>query len=73
MNRLCIKIKDDDKVAVVLNLLKELTFVEIEGGTERKGKKFKKESEGSLEDLFGIWENRNIDLESIRKKAWKRI
>ncbi len=72
MNRLCINIKDDDKVAVVLALLKELPFVEIEGDTEQKAKKFKDESEGSLEDLFGIWERRNIDLERIRKKAWKR-
>ncbi len=34
MNRLCINIKDDDKVAVVLNLLRELPYVEIEGDEE---------------------------------------
>jgi len=69
MSRLQINIKDDKKVYIVLDLLKELPFVEIEGGpgkaTDRKGK-------GSLKDLFGIWEHRKITLNDIREKAWNR-
>jgi hypothetical protein len=69
MSRLQINIKDDKKVYIVLDLLKELPFVEIENGsrkaTEKKGK-------GNLKDLFGIWEHRKITLNDIREKAWNR-
>jgi len=69
MSRLQINIKDDKKVYIVLDLLKELPFVEIEDSigkaTGRKGK-------GSLTDLFGMWEHRKITLNEIRGKAWNR-
>ncbi|MBU2623631.1 MAG: hypothetical protein KKD92_15075 [Proteobacteria bacterium] len=69
MSRLQINIKDDKKVYIVLDLLKELPFVEIEDcpvkATDRKGK-------GSLTDLFGIWEHKKITLNNIREKAWNR-
>ena len=71
MNRVCINIKDNSKVRIVLNLLKELPFVEIEENDyvapqERKRK-------GRFEDIFGLWENRDITLKDIRKKAWDRF
>lgn len=72
MNRLHINIKDDDKVAVVLNLLRELPFVEIEGDEEKAVGRIVKKGRGSLADLFGLWEHRNISLKDIRKKAWNR-
>lgn len=72
MNRLCINIKDDNKVAIVLNLLRELPFVEIEDDEEEKDKRIKIKQKGSLADLFGMWEHRDISLKDIRGKAWKR-
>ena len=30
------------------------------------------EIKGSLEDLFGIWKDRYIDLETIREQQWGR-
>ena len=69
MNRLHINIKEDDKAAILLNLLKELPFVEIEGDLEKAGEKVVRKARGSLADLFGLWENRNITLKEIRKKA----
>ena len=72
MTRLHIKIKDDDKVAIVLNLLKELPFVEIEqSGAREIGKSARKEKKG-FADLFGLWEGREVSLSDIRKKAWAR-
>lgn len=73
MNRLRIKIKDEDKAAIILNLLKELPFVEIEGGMEKVPEKVAGKGSGSLADLFGIWEHRKISLKDIREKAWSRI
>jgi len=72
MTRLHINIKDSEKAVIVINLLKELPFVEIEGNSIDKkndpaGKKNK-----SFEDLFGLWENKDISLLKIREKAWAR-
>jgi hypothetical protein len=73
MTRLHIKIKDDEKAIIVLNLLKELPFVEIEESADKKtGAKSGKGDKGSVADLFGIWEDRKITLSDIRKKAWDR-
>jgi hypothetical protein len=72
MNRLHIKIKDDDKMTIVLNLLKELPFVEIEDDGIKKDRKVFKQKKGGLDDLFGLWENRNVTLKDIRGKAWER-
>lgn len=73
MNRLHINIKDDDKVSIVLNLLRELPFVEIESDAEKVAGRVVRKGSGSLADLFGLWEHRNITLKDIRKKAWNRI
>lgn len=73
MNRLHINIKDDDKASIVLNLLRELPFVEIESDAEKVSGRVVRKRSGSLADLFGIWEHRNITLKGIRKKAWNRI
>lgn len=72
MNRLHINIKDDDKASIVLNLLRELPFVEIESDAEKVAGRVVRKGTGSLADLFGLWEHRNITLKDIRKKAWNR-
>jgi predicted nucleic acid-binding protein len=69
MTRLQIKIKDADKAIIVLNLLKELPFVEIEKSEDENNQKRVKIG---LTDLFGVWEDREISLVDIRKKAWMR-
>jgi hypothetical protein len=72
MTRLHINIKDSEKAVIVINLLKELPFVEIEGHpTDKKDGLVKKKAK-SLEDLFGLWENKDISLLKIRKEAWAR-
>ncbi|MGD8213455.1 MAG: hypothetical protein PVF32_26550 [Desulfobacterales bacterium] len=72
MTRLHIKIKDNEKANILLNLLKELPFVEIEESVDEKTEKSGKGDKGNVADLFGLWENRNITLRDIRKKAWAR-
>lgn len=72
MTRLHINIKDSEKAVIVINLLKELPFVEIEGNTiDKKNDPVRKKAK-SLEELFGLWENKDISLLKIRKKAWDR-
>ena len=72
MTRLNINIKDSEKAVIVINLLKELPFVEIENNSIGKKKYPVKKKANFLEDLFGLWKNKNISLLKIRKKAWAR-
>lgn len=70
--RLHIKIKDADKAVIVLNLLKELPFVEIEKNENEKTVKSVAKGKESLADLFGLWKNRKVSLRELRDKAWTR-
>ena len=72
MTSLHIKIKDADKAVIIINLLKELPFIEIEKSEDENTVKPVEMSKESLADLFGLWENRNVSLGDIRKKAWIR-
>jgi hypothetical protein len=72
MTRLRINIKEADKAMIVLNLLKELPFVEIEKSDDEKPAEYIGKGKGNLEDLFGLWENRDVSIGDIRKKAWDR-
>ena len=72
MTRVQINIKDSSKAIIVINLLKELPFVEIEESKADKRVKPVRRGKESLEDLFGLWENREISLIDIRNKAWNR-
>jgi hypothetical protein len=72
MATLNIKIKDNEKADIVLQLLRELPFVEIDGDIKKQAGKSSGKRKGKLEDLFGIWENRNISLSNLREKAWNR-
>jgi len=72
VTRLHITIKDADKAIIVLNLLKELPFVEIEKSEGEKTVKPVKIGKESLAELFGLWQDREVSLGDIRKKAWTR-
>lgn len=72
MTRFQIVIKDEDKVDILINLLKELPFVEIEQSVTENFAIPADTCEDNLEDLFGIWKDRDISLKDIREKAWMR-
>lgn len=69
MTNLHIKIHDPKKTQIVLDLLRNLPFVEIEEETNITQEK---KTGYSLEGIFGIWEDRDITLDEIRENAWKR-
>ena len=69
MTSLHIKIHDPKKTEIILDLLRELPFVEIEEETNITPDK---KSGYSLEGIFGIWKDRDITLDHIRKSAWNR-
>jgi hypothetical protein len=68
MKELIIKIKDEHKLAFLLELLSQLDFVEFET------KLFKKQKADDSYDFFksaGLFTDRNIDANELRKQAWR--
>ena len=68
MSEIVLNIKNEEKGKFLLDFLKQIEFVEIK---DRSDKKISTDKNASFKDLYGIWKDRDIDLETIRKKAWK--
>ncbi|HHT9138485.1 MAG TPA: hypothetical protein ACFYEK_14735 [Candidatus Wunengus sp. YC60] len=62
--KVLIDIQDDKKANDLLAFLKEIPFVRIE-------KKVEARKTPNLDEIFGLWRNRDITKESLREKAWR--
>ncbi len=72
MERITIQVKDRSKAAILFELLQSLDFVELVSFDKDQSKT---ESEAQTVDFFsmaGLWKDRNIELDTIRQKAWPR-
>ncbi|QKE27798.1 hypothetical protein AACT_0592 [Arcobacter acticola] len=61
-------IKNESKKESFLNFLSTLDYIEIKSQEEEKQPNSKKDK---FNEFAGLWENKNIDLQTIREKAWK--
>ncbi len=61
-------IKNESKKESFLNFLSTLDYIEIKSQEEEKKPSSKKDK---FNEFAGLWENKNIDLQTIREKAWK--
>ncbi|TVQ09397.1 MAG: hypothetical protein EA361_15485 [Bacteroidetes bacterium] len=64
MEQLILNIKDSSKMSFLIQLIKQLDFVEVE--------QIKKKNISVKYDFFnsaGLWKDRNINAEEIRKQA----
>jgi len=68
MQKVVIHVKDDAKFNALMSVLNEINFIEVE--REEKGAS-RLSKHGDLRKLFGLWEDRDISLADIRKKAWR--
>lgn len=67
MEQLILNIKDSRKLSFLMQLIKQLDFVEVE--------KVKKKKATAKYDFFssaGLWANREVDAKELRKRAWNR-
>ncbi len=67
MKQLVLNIKDSSKLSFLLQLIKQLDFVEV--AVVKKKKNLAKY------DFFssaGLWADREINANDLRKQAWKR-
>jgi hypothetical protein len=73
MEQILIQVKNKEKAKILLELLGALDFVDFvkTSSTEETVTN----SQGEPSDFFslaGLWEGRDITLESIRQQAWPR-
>ena len=61
-------IKNESKKESFLNFLSTLDYIEIKSQEEEKQPNSKKDK---FNEFAGLWQNKNIDLQTIREKAWK--
>ena len=68
MDQILIDIKDKSKAHIVVDLLKELSFIEFR--ELDKANKIGKVTD--FRELYGIWKGREVKLDDLRQKAWQR-
>ncbi|UXP33668.1 hypothetical protein N6H18_06840 [Reichenbachiella agarivorans] len=68
MEKLTLIVKDESKLMLLVNFLKELDFVDV----ERVKKKAEKRATHDIFSSAGMWSGRDIDAKELREKAWKR-
>ncbi len=75
MQQIVIEVEDTTKADMLLELLKALNFVNVIKASEKEQPQanttMSQETSGFF-SLAGLWENREVSLESIRQKAWPR-
>ena len=72
MEQIVIQTNDKKKAQALMNFLKALDFIENVTASELSTAKSKSKT-ASEQDFFsmaGLWADRDVTLESIRKKAW---
>ena len=71
MTQILIHIHNNEKVSLLLELLRSLDFVEsVEVGSSSSN-----QATSTDDDFFalaGIWQDREIDLATLRQSAWPR-
>lgn len=65
MTQILLNVSDDSKLKDLEKILAELDYVSIEKNTKKQPKK-----KASFLDAAGVWKNRSVSVDEIRKKAW---
>lgn len=68
MVQLIVRLNSEEKAKMLSEVLSELAFVNSVELTEEKMETT--DNEVDFFSLAGLWENRNISVESIRQNAW---
>ena len=75
MEQILIQVKSKEKARMLLELLKALDFVELVKSSSLEETETDTPTQETSLDFFslaGLWEGRDITLESIRQQAWPR-
>ncbi|EDP72989.1 hypothetical protein [Hydrogenivirga sp. 128-5-R1-1] len=66
--KIVIDVSNEGKAKHLIDILKDIPYVK-----NIKVEPEKKKGRPDFESVFGIWKDRDITIENIRKKAWGRI
>ena len=66
MQKITLTIKDDKKVNFLMELLKQFDFIEINKSGQKKDEDY------NFFASAGLWKNREINAEKLRRQAWQR-
>jgi hypothetical protein len=72
MEQIVIQVQSKEKARLLSELLQSLDFVNLVTTTQQNNGTKDKDVEADFFALAGIWEDRQIDLASIRQQAWPR-
>lgn len=75
MEQIVVQVRDKEKAKVLFELLTALDFVDSVKTSEAEEVEVKATVQEELSDFFslaGLWQDREVTLESIRPKAWPR-
>jgi hypothetical protein len=75
MEQIVVQVRDKEKAKVLFELLTALDFVDSVKTGETEEVEVKATVQEELSDFFslaGLWQDREVTLESIRQKAWPR-
>lgn len=68
MKQLTIRVKDANKMDFLLELLRQFEFVELQVQSQKRAKQ---ESSYDFLASAGLFKNRDIDAQKLRKQAWR--
>ncbi len=68
MTQVVLNINDDSKLTFIIKWLKQFDFIDIKSSIKTKTKN----EEHNIFDSAGIWEDRDINSNDLRKSAWNR-
>jgi len=68
MTSIRITIKEDDKAKDLIRFLSDIDFLDIQ--VEENTETVDAKGIDALKSICGIWKDRSISLDSIRKRAW---
>ena len=71
MEQITIRVKDKNKARWLREFLKSLDFVDLVVSEDIENE-IQRMDEDNFFALAGIWQGRDISLDSIRQKAWPR-
>jgi len=72
MEKITIQVKDRNKAAILFELLQSLDFVELVSINQDQAETVTENQYADFFSLAGLWEGRDIQLDTIRQKAWPR-
>ena len=70
MEQIVIRVQDKEKAKMLLELLTALDFVDSVQANQTET--VEQDTQDDFFSLAGIWQDRDITQESIRKEAWPR-